>query len=78
MHLTIDEEGFHLLRRHLVEMHGIGHLLGRESLTYHVSPVELVVLHIHLDDLAKELLTLVPDNGVVVHRHTRVLRVVDQ
>ena len=40
--------------------------------------VEHRVAHEHLDFFTHQLLVKVPDNGVVIHIHTRILGVVDQ
>ena len=59
-------------------MYGIGHLLSREGLSDDVGAVDSGVTHVHLDEFAEQLLVLVPHNGVFVHGHAGVLRVVHQ
>ena len=59
-------------------MYRVGHLLGREGLTDDVGPVDGAVAHIDLDEFAEELLVEVPDDGVFIHGHAGVLRVIHQ
>ena len=58
-------------------MHGVRHLFSRESLPDDVCPIDGGVVHVNFNLFAKELLPFVPDNGVVVHRHTGIERTID-
>ena len=59
-------------------MDAVRHLLCGEGLSHDVCPVDGGVVHVDAYLLAKELLSLVPHDGVAVHGHDGVLGVVDQ
>ena len=59
-------------------MYRVGHLLAGEGVADDVGVVDGRVLHVDAYLVAQQLLVHVPRNGVAVHRHARVLRVVHQ
>ena len=76
--VTMLEVGEHLLGGNLVVVRLVRHLLDGEGVVDDVGMVDDGVLHEHLDGVADELLTVVPDDGVVVHGHAGVEGVVDE
>ena len=79
MDLSLDEIGEHLLRRHLVVEGRVAlQLLDGEGVVDDMGMVDEGVLHEHVNPVAEELLVVVPDNGIVIHRHTGVEGVVDE
>ena len=43
-----------------------------------MGPIDERVFHKHIDLIAQQLLVVIPDNGIEVHRHTGVKGVIDQ
>ena len=79
MDLTINEEGKHLFRFHLVIAGRItSQLLDRETVVDDMGTIDDGVLHKHLDTITHELLIDIPHDRIVVHRHTGILGVIDQ
>ena len=74
----VGKVSYHLLGRQLVEVDGVEHLLDGQRLTNDVGTVEDRVLHVGANLLTQHLLVDVPDDGVMIHDHNRVLLVIDQ
>ena len=78
MNIPVLKESKHLLRGNLVIICSITQLFDRKSLIDDVGMVYNRILHKHLDELAHQLLTVVPHNGILIHRHAGVEGVVYQ
>ena len=77
--LALDEIGDHLARRHLVVTGGIGlELLDREAVAREVGTIDDGVAQEDLDEVAHELLALIPKDGIMIECHARVEGVIDE
>ena len=77
MNLAIDEEGKHLLRRHLIIKRSIAaELLYGETIIDNMCVIDNRILHKHIDAVAKQLLILIPHDRIMIECETRVERVV--
>ena len=71
--IAIHEKGKHLLGGQLVVTGGVApKLLDGHAIADDMGMVDHGVFHIHVDTVAKQLLGIVPDDGVMIHRHTGV------
>ena len=59
-------------------MYAVRHLLDRESLTDDMGKTDGGVSHISSDFLTEHLPVGIPDNRILIHRHTGILRIEDQ
>ncbi len=75
---TFGKEGQHFLRRELIKVYGVEHLLDGKGLPDDMRPVDGGIFHVGTYLLAQQLLITIPDNGVTVHRHAGILLVIDQ
>ena len=76
--VTIYEVGKHLLRRYLVIADGVAELFDGEGIADDMGMIDHRVLHEHVYPVARQLLGVVPHDGIAVHRHAGVLGVIDQ
>ena len=59
-------------------MDGVKHLLNGKRLTDDMRMVKDGILHVGTNLFTQQLRVAVPHNGVTVHRHDRILLVIDQ
>ena len=71
------EPGEHLLRRHLVVVFLLVEFLHGEGLPDDMGMLNGGILHEDHNLLAQQLPVLVPGDGVFIHGHRGVLRVID-
>ena len=77
--LTLDEKREHLTGGHLIVAGRIRlQLLDGEGIADDVGMVDDRILQINMDDVAHQLLSVVPHDRIVVECHDGVLRVVDE
>ena len=74
---TVVEPGEHLLRRHLVVVFLLVEFLHGEGLPDDMGMLNGGILHEDHNLLAQQLPVLVPGDGVFIHGHRGVLRVID-
>ena len=78
MDFSIGEEGLHLFRRNLIIVLVFIDFLNGECLPDDVCTANTGVVHEDLYLLAQQLPFAIPDDGILIHRHARILRVEDQ
>ena len=76
-HLSIYKVSFHLFAAHLIVVNRI-FLFHDQGLVNDMGPTDGAVVGINLHLLTQKLLFAMPNDGVAIHRHTRVLGVIDQ
>ena len=59
-------------------MYAVWHLLDRESLTDNMGKADGGVCHISSDFLTEHLPVGIPDNRILIHRHTGILGIENQ
>ena len=75
--VAVGEIGMHLLAGHLIVVERVD-ALYRQGLVDDVNAIERGIVGPGLDDLAQQLLSLLPDDGVLVHRQAGIAPVVNQ
>ena len=78
-YLTLYEIREHLTRGHLIIAGRIRlQLLDGEGIADDMGMVDHRVSYIDIDEVAHQLLAVVPHDGIMVKRHARVFRVIDE